>query len=38
MYPEDESITQILTDVGLVSHADMAQARKQSNSAGKGVM
>ena len=38
MYPEDESITQILTDVGLVSHADIAQAKKQSNLTGKSVL
>ena len=38
MYPEDESITQILTDVGLVSRGDMAQAKERSKVAGKSVV
>jgi hypothetical protein len=38
MYPEDESIMQILTDVGLISRGDMAQAKEQSKVAGKSVV
>ncbi|HXI83993.1 MAG TPA: hypothetical protein VNL17_07885 [Verrucomicrobiae bacterium] len=38
MYPEDESIAQILTDVGLISRADLAQARQQAKVAGKDVV
>jgi type IV pilus assembly protein PilB len=38
MYPEDESITQILTDVGLISRADLAQAKEQSKVASKSVV
>jgi type IV pilus assembly protein PilB len=38
MYPEDESITQILTDVGLVSRADLAQAKEQAQVTGKSVV
>jgi type IV pilus assembly protein PilB len=38
MYLEDESIAQILTDVGLVSPGDMAQAKEQAKVAGRGVV
>ena len=38
MYPEDESITRILTDVGLISPVDLAQAKEQAKFAGKGVV
>ena len=29
MYPEDESIAQILTDAGLISRDELAQAKEQ---------
>ncbi len=38
MYPEDESIAQILADVGLISHADLTRAKEQAKVAGKGVV
>jgi type IV pilus assembly protein PilB len=38
MYPEDEFITQILPDVGLISRADLAWAKEQAKTAGKSVM
>jgi hypothetical protein len=38
MYPEDESIAQVLTDVGLISPADLVQAKEQAKVAGKGVV
>ncbi len=38
MYPEDESIAQILADVGLISHADLARAKEQAKVDGKGVV
>src|SRR5258708_33185578 len=38
MYPEDEDIVQILMDVGLISPADLAQAKEQAKIAGKGVL
>jgi hypothetical protein len=38
MYSEDESITQILTDVGLISRGDLVQAKQQAKVAGKSVV
>ena len=38
MYLEDESITQILTDIGLISPVDLAQAKEQAQVAGKSVV
>ncbi len=38
MYPEDESITQILADVGLISSIDLAQAKEQAGITSKGVL
>ena len=38
MYPEDESITQILTDVGLISHADLIRSQERAKATGKGVV
>jgi hypothetical protein len=38
MYPEDEFITEILTDVGLISRADLVRAKEQAKVDGKGVV
>ena len=38
MYLEDESITQILMDIGLISRVDLAQAKEQAQVAGKSVV
>src|SRR5580698_1055980 len=38
MYPEDESITQILADVGLISPAGLVQLKEQSKATNKGVV
>jgi len=38
MYPEDESIAEILTDAGLISRDESAQAKEQAKVAGNSAV